>query len=159
MNGSSSPKGWALIPPPLLFALPLALGLFLHYQFPLVNIPDSLAGVFRWCGVVLLALGVLHALPSLVLFILSRTTIIPHRRSSVMVRSWAYRWTRNPMYVGLALIYLGITLLNGAVWPIIFLPLPILVLDRTVIPMEERQMEEAFGAEYAAYRTRVRRWL
>jgi protein-S-isoprenylcysteine O-methyltransferase Ste14 len=63
------------------------------------------------------------------------------------------------MYVGLTLVYIGVSALSAAVWPLLFLPLPLLVLDRWVIPMEERQLEDAFGATYAAYKQRVRRWL
>ncbi len=63
------------------------------------------------------------------------------------------------MYVGLTLIYLGVSALTGAVWPLLFLPLPVLVTDRRVIPMEERQLEAAFGASYLAYKARVPRWL
>jgi protein-S-isoprenylcysteine O-methyltransferase Ste14 len=92
-------------------------------------------------------------------FLINRTTIIPHRRASTFVQRGPYRWTRNPMYVALTLIYLGICSLTASVWPLLFLPVPLLFLNRLVIPMEERHMEEVFGAQYLAYKTRVRRWL
>ena len=159
MNGLSRPRGWTLLPPPLLFALPLVLGLLLHGHFPLVHVSAPVAEVLRWLGITLIVLGAAHTLSSAALFARSRTTIVPHRRASVIVTRGAYQWTRNPMYVGLTLIYVGVSALSAAVWPLLFLPLPVLVMDRRVIPMEERQMEEAFGPDYAAYKARVRRWL
>jgi protein-S-isoprenylcysteine O-methyltransferase Ste14 len=63
------------------------------------------------------------------------------------------------MYLGLTLAYAGISLAFAALWPILLLPLALLVIDRHVIPMEERQLEEAFGAAYREYKSRVRRWL
>ncbi len=159
MNGSSRPRGWTLLPPPMLFALPLVFGLFLHRRFPLAPVSAPVATGLRWLGAALIAAGVAHTLSSAALFARSRTTIVPHRRASVFVTRGAYRWTRNPMYLGLTLIYLGVAALGAAVWPLLFLPLPVLVMDRRAIPMEERQMEETFGPEYTAYKARVRRWL
>jgi len=63
------------------------------------------------------------------------------------------------MYVGLALLYLGMPLVMGIAWPYAFLPLAILAIDRLVIPREERYLEEKFGDEYRKYRVRVRRWI
>jgi protein-S-isoprenylcysteine O-methyltransferase Ste14 len=148
-----------LVPPPLLFVLPLVLGLLLHSRFPLVHVSEALADGLRWLGIALIVVGAAHILSSAALFARSGTTIIPHRRSSVIVTQGAYRWTRNPMYVGLTLIYVGVSVLSAAVWPIFFLPFPVWVMDRQVIPTEERQMEEAFGSTYIAYKARVRRWL
>ncbi len=159
VNGSSRPRGWTRIPPPLLFVLPLVLGLLLHGRFPLVHASEPFSSVLRWLGIALIGVGAAYTLSSAALFARSRTTIVPHRRSSALVSWGAYRWTRNPMYVGLTLIYVGVSALSAAVWPLLFLPLPVLVVDRRVIPMEERQMEEAFGPTYAEYKARVRRWL
>ncbi len=63
------------------------------------------------------------------------------------------------MYVGLTLIYAGVSALTLTAWALLFLPLPVLVMDRRVIPMEERQLEETFGSAYTAYKARVRRWV
>jgi protein-S-isoprenylcysteine O-methyltransferase Ste14 len=159
MNGSTRPRGWMLIPPPFLFAVALGVGLYLHSRFPLVQVSGTLATVLRWLGILLIVVGAGHTLSSALLFVRSRTTLVPHGRSSAFVTWGAYRWTRNPMYVGLTLICLGVAALNAALWPLLLLPLPVLVMDRQVIPTEERQMEETFGPPYLEYKTRVRRWL
>jgi protein-S-isoprenylcysteine O-methyltransferase Ste14 len=63
------------------------------------------------------------------------------------------------MYVGLTLLYVGLSLLTGMAWPLVMLPLALVALTALVIRREERYLEAAFAAEYAAYRSRVRRWL
>jgi protein-S-isoprenylcysteine O-methyltransferase Ste14 len=155
----SNPAGWTRIPPPVVFVVPLVVGLWLAHRWPLFEAPAPLATALRWLGVALVVAGAAHTLTSVALFATSRTTVIPHRRSSALVERGAYRWTRNPMYLGFTLAYLGVSLAFGALWPILFLPLAVLVIDRRVIPMEERQLEEAFGQAYRDYKTRVRRWL
>ena len=126
---------------------------------PLVQVPPGIRGALGWLGVALIVIGAGHMFTSLALFARSRTTIIPHHRSSAFVTRGAYRWTRNPMYVGMTLICLGIAALTGSVWAVLFLPLSVIAIDRGVIRMEEQQLEETFGAAYSAYKSRVRRWL
>ena len=70
-----------------------------------------------------------------------------------------YRLTRNPMYVSLAALYVGVSLFANSWWPLLLLPVVLLAVDRAVIAREERYLAGAFPAEYAAYRARVRRWL
>jgi protein-S-isoprenylcysteine O-methyltransferase Ste14 len=159
MSDSSRPQGLALVPPPLMFAVPLVIGILLKSRFPLVHPGASAARWLHWLGIGLIAAGIAHTLTSVILFVSNRTTIIPHRHASTFVRRGAYRWTRNPMYVGLTLIYVGICAITTALLALLLLPIPLLLVDRLVIPMEERHMEEAFGTDYSDYKTRVRRWL
>ncbi|MEP7380941.1 MAG: isoprenylcysteine carboxylmethyltransferase family protein [Gemmatimonadota bacterium] len=159
MSDSPRQNGWMWIPPPLLFALPLILGVVLHNRYPLAHVSAEIAGALEWLGIALIVIGVGHTLSSVALFVRSRTTLIPHHRASVLVTQGAYRWTRNPMYVGLTLVYFGIAVLIVALWPLLFLPLVLIVMDRRVIPTEERQLGELFGPSYSAYVGRVRRWL
>jgi protein-S-isoprenylcysteine O-methyltransferase Ste14 len=70
-----------------------------------------------------------------------------------------YRFTRNPMYTGLTLQYLGVSALINSAWPIIVLPIVLLILIQTVILREERYLRDAFGVEYVGYVASVRRWL
>jgi protein-S-isoprenylcysteine O-methyltransferase Ste14 len=88
-----------------------------------------------------------------------RTTIVPHHPVAALVTGGAYRWSRNPMYTGLAIAYLGGALLVGSWWPIAVWPLVILAVRRLVIDPEEQYLSERFGRAYADYRARVRRWL
>lgn len=150
---------WMLIPPPLLFALVFILGLELNRLYPLPLIPHPLTGPARPLGLVLIALGACLSLGCVALFASRRTTIIPHAAAHSLVTFGPYRVTRNPMYGGLTLVYLGVAVLVNTVWPLPFLALPLWVLQTRVIPFEEQTLTRVFGSEYAAYSARVRRWL
>jgi protein-S-isoprenylcysteine O-methyltransferase Ste14 len=88
-----------------------------------------------------------------------RTTLIPNRPATAFVTSGPYRFTRNPMYLSLVALYLGVSAFANSWWPVILLPLVIVVIDRAVIAREERYLAATFPGEYSAYRSRVRRWL
>ena len=107
-----------LVPPPLLFVVPLVLGLYLHGRDPLVHVTGPYARALRVLGLALVLVGSAHVLFSVALFVRSRTTILPHGRSSALVTGGAFRWTRNPMYLGFTLVYLGVAVQNAAVWPL-----------------------------------------
>jgi len=70
-----------------------------------------------------------------------------------------FRFTRNPGYLSLAMIYASIAILRNSPWAIILLPLVLFVIQREVIGREERYLERTFGEEYLAYKARVRRWV
>ena len=150
---------WMLVPPPLLFALAFGLGMVLHRSLPLPLLPGALASLSRWLGVALIGLGASLALGCVALFARQRTTIIPHDRARTLVTFGPYRVTRNPMYVGLTLVYLGVAVLTNTLWPVPFLALPLWVLQTRVIPFEEQTLTQVFGSQYTAYAARVRRWL
>jgi protein-S-isoprenylcysteine O-methyltransferase Ste14 len=153
------PSGWLLIPPPLLFVAPLLVSQVFERLWPLVAAPPAWQQSLRWIGIALIAVGAVHAASAIALFVKSRTTIVPHHRSSALVTSGAYRWTRNPMYVSLTFLYLGVAILLTSIWALPFLALPLYVMNAHVIPMEERQLDAVFGETYARYKSRVRRWL
>jgi protein-S-isoprenylcysteine O-methyltransferase Ste14 len=150
---------WQRLPPPLLFAAVLIVGILIDRRLPLVRPGPPWSMGLRWLGIALITVGAAHALSSFALFVLSRTTLVPHHRAASFVTSGAYRWTRNPMYLGLVLVYLGVVALTSAVWALVLLALPIYVMNAKIIPMEERSLEDAFGAAYRDYKGRVRRWL
>lgn len=70
-----------------------------------------------------------------------------------------FRYTRNPGYLALAMIYAGIAVRRGALWPIVLLPAVLFVIQREVIGREERYLERTFGEEYLNYKASVRRWM
>ena len=88
-----------------------------------------------------------------------RTSAIPHRPASCLVCVGPYARSRNPMYLGLSIAYIGLALLTGILWPVVLLPLVLTILVLLVVRREERYLADAFGTEYAAYRARVRRWM
>ncbi len=78
---------------------------------------------------------------------------------SSLVQNGPFRYSRNPGYVALAMIYAGIAVLRNALWAMLLLPLVVYVIQREVIEREERYLERTFGEEYLAYKARVRRWV
>jgi protein-S-isoprenylcysteine O-methyltransferase Ste14 len=87
------------------------------------------------------------------------TTIRIDKPVSSLVQNGPFRYSRNPGYVALAMIYAGIAVLRNALWAILLLPLVVYVIQREVIQREERYLERTFGEEYLNYKTRVQRWV
>ena len=75
-----------------------------------------------------------------------------------LVRRGPYAWSRNPMYVAAALVYVGIALVANAAWPLLLLP-GVLLATHVVVVREERFLERRFAAEYRSYKAAVRRYL
>jgi protein-S-isoprenylcysteine O-methyltransferase Ste14 len=146
-------------PPPLLFVGGLALGALLHRLAPLPlwrgEWPDAVA----FFAGMLAGGGLLSMFSGIAAFRRASTAIIPNRPASRLVHTGPYRYTRNPMYLGLGLLYLGMGLSLGTAWTLLLFPLVIVVLRRAVIDREERYLQHAFGAEYDEYRRRVPRWI
>ena len=87
------------------------------------------------------------------------TAVEPWKPTTAIVTTGPYRLTRNPAYLGMALIYAGIAVMSDAFWTLAPLPLVLLIIDRAVIAREERYLERKFGQEYLDYKRSVRRWL
>jgi protein-S-isoprenylcysteine O-methyltransferase Ste14 len=113
----------------------------------------------RAVGWGLVGLAVLLSGSAVFLFRRVGTTPNPRRPTTALVVHGPYRFTRNPMYVGFALLYVGVSLLVNSAWPFVFFPVLITLLDRLVIVREEAYLEARFGDAYRSYKTRVRRWI
>ncbi len=146
----------ARVPPPLLFVAPLVIGMWLDGRRLRPWEPDALARVAGWA---LVATGAALAVCCVVMFLRRHTTIVPHRCARSLVTTGPFRISRNPMYVALACLYLGVSAVGNALWPLLFLPIPLAFLHAITIPVEEETLAGAFGPEYRAYASRVRRWL
>ena len=117
-------------------------------------IPSALAYPVAAVGVSLDAVALFH-------FLRNRTTINPLKpeSASALVTGGIYRLTRNPMYLGLATLLLAWAIYLGNLAALAGVPVFILYMNGFQVAAEERALEARFGAEYAAYRARVRRWL
>jgi protein-S-isoprenylcysteine O-methyltransferase Ste14 len=146
------------IPPPLVcLIVAIAMWVIAHYSNPLI-----LAWALRWGLIVLfLAIGLALAPPAIMAFRRTKTTVDPVHidRASSLVVSGPFSFTRNPMYLGLTSLLLAwATYLSAplaVLGPIAFM----LFITRFQIIPEERAMAAKFGADYEAYRKRVRRWI
>ncbi len=145
------------LPVPWIFVLVYLIGFAVERAYPL-RIVEQVPDV-SIVGGVTLGVGVVVAGWGLVTFWRAHTTTVPGKISSQMVTWGPYRFTRNPMYIGLTIAYLGEALLLSHFWPIVFLPVAIAYVNWIVIPLEESKLQGTFGIQYDEYRARVRRWL
>jgi protein-S-isoprenylcysteine O-methyltransferase Ste14 len=112
-----------------------------------------------YLGAVPIVLGVLIVLISAGLFRLRKTTVNPFGEPAVVVQDGFYRFSRNPMYLGMLLVLTGVGLWLGNVLAVLLAPAFVVVMTRWYIVREEQLLEDRFGDEYRAYRGRVRRWI
>jgi len=96
---------------------------------------------------------------SLMWFARQKTTFIPDRPANALILDGPYRFTRNPLYVAMALLTVGAGLWLNTWWVLVLLLPAVAMVDRLVIAREEAYLSRRFGAEYDAYTARVRRWL
>jgi protein-S-isoprenylcysteine O-methyltransferase Ste14 len=145
-------------PPPLLYLGALLIGLGLDRLLGLPGLPlEAPLRLLLAAGLGVAALAV--ALPALLGFRRAGTHVEPWKPSGVLVVEGPYRFTRNPMYLGMTLLYLGVAAAAGGLATLLLLA-PLLVLVRYgVIGREERYLEARFGQPYRDYKARVRRWI
>jgi protein-S-isoprenylcysteine O-methyltransferase Ste14 len=146
------------IPPPLV-ALFVAILMWLTPTF--AGSPSIPLGLRRGVALALLCLGLSIAVSGVVAFRQARTTVNPIRASSAsaLVSSGIYRFTRNPMYLGLLLELIAWTMFLSNPLALLLLPVYVLYINRFQIIPEERVLTSLFGTEYSAYKKSVRRWL
>jgi protein-S-isoprenylcysteine O-methyltransferase Ste14 len=84
---------------------------------------------------------------------------LPWKQPGRLVANGPFRFSRNPVYVSLAIMYLGLSVALNTLWPLAFLAFAIVIIDREIILEEERFLQRRFGEEYLAYKVRVRRWI
>ncbi len=148
-----------IAPPPLIFLAFLIAGLALEYGVVRTQGLD-MPGALRWTVVALLSLTGLALVPAaLRRFRKAGTPAPPWEPTTAFVAQGIYRWTRNPMYLGMTLVYLSLGVAANA--PVVFwLLVPLLMtIHHGVILREERYMAARFGASYRDYVHRVPRWL
>ena len=141
------------LPPPIVFVLALGLmSLFPHLH--------SVA-FFRPLAVVLGILATLIGSLSLWAFYQAKTTINPHRldATSALVQNGIFCFSRNPMYLSLAILLIAFALWRGNLWALSVLPLFLGYIQIFQILPEERMLTEKFGQDYQDYCARVRRWV
>ncbi len=146
------------LPVPWVFVLSYLLGVALEFARPWTVSPAA-ARASVITGAVLFGVGAVIAGWGLMIFHKARTTTVPGESSAKLVTWGPYRFSRNPMYVGLSLAYLGEAALLKHIWPVLLLPLTLAYLNWTVISVEEAKLQEAFQDEYKQYRVSVRRWV
>lgn len=158
MSSNSAIKDHADVqfsPPKMLFSL-LITSLVLDHFIPL---PLSLGIIGIAIGIMLALDGVMLILWSANLFKKAGTAVPPNRPTKHIVTDGAYKFTRNPIYVGFILGHAAMALLFDTIWLALCLPIFFIYLDRYVIPREEAYLTRKFGQIYTGYCAKVKRWM
>jgi protein-S-isoprenylcysteine O-methyltransferase Ste14 len=164
MGGASQQGGntgtvRVIVRPPFLFLACLVLGLVLDRVLPLpLTLPET--ALVRWtAGGTLVLLGVAIFAAGIRNFSRAATPVPSTRPVRTLVTTGIHGWSRNPIYVGMFLLYAGVALAARSPW-ILILVLPICITIRYgVVAREEAYLEQRFGNAYRDYKARVRRWL
>lgn len=153
------PKGpHVVVPPPAIFLVTYLAGLALNSVAPL-RLGLAADGSVTLLAQAVVALGSLLVLAGVIGLARARTAVIPHHEVRTVVTTGIYGYTRNPIYLGFLVAYLGTTLWRGDVWPLLTLPFGLGLLKHFVIDLEEAHLQRKFGRNYEEYQRRVRRWI
>ena len=155
-NNSTPDRANVIAFPPLLFGGMLVVGVLLRFPFPTPLLPNQTA-LLIGAAVVLIGLPIL--LLAFRQMIRNKTTIHPAGTTTTIVSNGLYAYTRNPMYLALTLLYIGVSIMTNAYWGLLLLVPLLILVQKGIIEREEHYLTQKFGEEYIRYRSRVRRWL
>jgi len=144
------------IPPPAYYGAAFAAAMVLQRTVPL-DVPGGRTSTLL--GAAILVAGLALDVAGVATVLAHRTTIVPHRPVAKLITTGIYRFSRNPMYTGLAIVVAGGALLAATWWPLLLLPLALFAVKQLAIKHEETYLAECYGSVYTDYRRRVRRWL
>ncbi len=153
---SAEPERPKRVYPPAYLLLAVVLMSCLHVLVPVRRI---VPGPYRFLGLVPLLAGVVVVLSIAAIFRRAGTTIRPFEASSTLLVRGVYRFTRNPIYLGMVCALLGVAMLAGTLTPFLVIPAFAYLIDRRFVRAEEAMLEQRFGSQYVEYKARVRRWL
>jgi protein-S-isoprenylcysteine O-methyltransferase Ste14 len=142
--------------PPVLFLAMLVLQVGIHRLRPgptLLRWPLDLSGVLP------VAMGIALTIAGERRFSRAGIAVRPFSRSHRLVMDGPFRWSRNPMYLGLIIALVGTAMLLGSATPFVIPPVFAILLRESFIRAEEQWLSSQFGNEYRQYASRVRRWL
>jgi protein-S-isoprenylcysteine O-methyltransferase Ste14 len=145
-----------LVPPPLIYLAGLAIGSVAEWLWPAPVLPQP---VQYAVGFALMAVSFTIAALGFCEFVRAKTPLDPHKPTRELITSGPFRYSRNPLYLSLAMLYIGIAIAIDGIWIIAMLVPTLLVLHHGVILREEAYLERKFPDNYRPYKARVRRWL
>ena len=156
MSGAAGPFPSRRLYPPAFFLVALVAMILLHLFLPVARV---LRAPWTWLGLVPFLAGGALTVRAARLFDRLGTPVRPFEPSTRLVLDGPYRFTRNPMYLGLVIALGGLAIRFGTLSPWIVPPLFALFIQQRFIVHEEAMMERLFGEEYVAFKGRVRRWM
>ena len=144
------------IPPPILVLILVSSNYFSSKKINLINLPNQ-----DLISIIILLIGILILINPIFKFIKSKTTIDPIKFKKVnkLIISGIYKYSRNPMYLGLLMIVLSTSIFYLNIFSITTPVLFYCWINRFQIKREETFLTEKFGAEYMSYKIKTRRWI
>jgi len=155
---SATDNPGVVIPPPLFYVAAFLLSMLLQKFIP-INAAAFDSTALEVAGIAIVAISLVFSVPALVQFAKTKNTIVPIKPANSLQTVGIYSITRNPMYLGLLLLYAGLALLTGNWWTLILIPLLLLIVTQKIIKPEERYLLREFGDPYKLYVEKVRRWI
>ena len=110
-------------------------------------------------GLVIVTIGLLVGGYALRAMTRAGVTPVPWRAPEKLVIDGPFRFSRNPLFISLTVMYIGISVVANTIWPLGFLVFALVIVNRETVLQEERFLEKKFGEEYRSYKMRVRRWI
>ena len=145
-------------PPPLVYVPPLAAGILLHFMWePLRFFPNWWIG--HAVGWPVIAASVLLAIWAVRTMARGGEDLSVYKPTNAIISTGPFAFSRNPMYLPLTLLSVGIALVVNTVWPVVLLPGALIFMHYGVIRREEQYLLRLFGDQYRQYQARVRRWI
>lgn len=157
MNSPPSESAGIIAPPPILYLSVLMIGFIMHTISPQPIFASPAIG--KWLGLLLLLLSSCLARWAFVAMRQAGTTANPRKPSTALAIDGPFRLSRNPIYLSMTGLYLGIAFFANTGWPGILLVPLLLTMHFGVILREERYLAKQFGSTYLEYKSTVRRWL
>jgi protein-S-isoprenylcysteine O-methyltransferase Ste14 len=146
-----------IIRPPMALGLAIIAGFALNWLVPLPFLPAGLSA--RWLGVVVFVVALSLGIWAIITITRAGSNVPTNLPTTTIVESGPYRFTRNPIYLGMFLALMGLAFALQNLWLLMMLVAFALVIRYGVVAREEAYLERKFGDVYRAYRLRVRRWL
>ncbi len=156
MNDAEKDNPEVIAAPPLIYLAFLLIGLALNYLWPVAVLPS---GIQYIAGSAFAAPGGIIILFSLPQFRKAHTNFSPLKPTTSLITGGPFRFSRNPAYLSLSLLYVGIGIAADNLWVLGLLVPTLALMHYGVIFREERYLERKFGEEYLRYKASVRRWL
>ena len=156
MSENDKDHAGVIFPPPLIYGGFLLIGFVIDFFWPIPVLPDI---VQYAVGGVLMVLALTLAVTTFRLFRKAGTAVRPDKPTTAIITGGSYRFTRNPLYLALAVLYAGIAIVADSVWVMGLLIPVLLIMTLGVIAREEKYLDGKFGEEYRRYKETVRRWL
>ena len=155
---SSPPSDHAgvLAPAPVIYGAALLIGLLADFAVPIAH-PPRIASL--WLGVVVIAISIAIVVSAVKALARGQTAFDARKPTTTIVTDGAFRYSRNPTYLSLTLLQVGVALVLGSSWILLMVAPAVLVTRWGVVLREERYLEAKFGEEYRRYKTSARRWL